>query len=190
MKVLVACEYSGRVRQAFRRIGHEAWSFDLLPAEDDSPYHIQRDVLEALDYNWDLMIAHPPCTFLCNSGVRWLSYDPGRWDKMTDAANFFLDLLEANIKHIAIENPIMHRYAQEIIQEEYTQIIHPWQFGHGETKSTCLWLKNLTPLKPANVVPGRVAAVHYMSPRTERWKDRSRTYEGIANAMADQWGNL
>ncbi len=187
MKVLVACEFSGVVRRAFRALGHDAWSCDLLKAEDNSPYHIQGDAFEASKMGWDLMIAHPPCTRLANSGVRWLN-ERNLWAEMEEGAVFFQSLLEAPIEKIAVENPIPHRYALEIIGRKYDQIIQPWQFGHGETKATCLWLKGLPPLKPMNIVSGRSARIHMMLPGPDRWKERSRTYQGIADAMAKQWG--
>lgn len=200
MRVLVACEFSGIVREAFERKGHYAVSCDLLKTEIPGK-HYQGNVFDIIDgfigEPWDLMIAHPPCTYLANSGVRWL-YQGGkgnlkdikRWSLMVDAANFFVDLLNAPIPHIAIENPVMHRYATQIIGSKATQIIQPWQFGHGEVKGTGLWLKNLPSLVPTNIVDGRVPRVHYASPSPTRWKERSRTYEGIAKAMADQWSNL
>ena len=181
MKVLVACEYSGRVREAFRNLGHDAWSCDLLESEDNSPFHIQGDVLPLLTQGWDLMIAHPPCTHLAVSGARWFK------DKLTEQADalWFVDmLLNAPIEKIALENPI------SIISSRIRkpdQIIQPWQYGHGETKATCLWLKNLPKLTPTNIVEGREAVVHKMPPGPDRWKNRSRTYQGIANAMAEQW---
>lgn len=192
MRVLVACEFSGIVRNAFIRRGHDAWSCDLLPSEQEGP-HYQGSVFdliygpeEYLGKSWDLMIAHWPCTRLCNSGVRWLA---GRnlWGEMRESAQNFRRLLTADIPRICVENPIPHKYALEIIGRKYDQIIQPWQFGHGETKATCLWLKNL-PLKPTNIVKGRAARVHRESPGPERWKNRSRTLTGIAEAMADQWG--
>lgn len=200
MRVLVACEFSGVVRRAFRARGHDAWSCDLLPAEDGDKQHIQDDVLRHLaryDYNdqvglfsspWDLIIAHPPCTFLCNSGVRWLNTQEGRRDKMRDAAAFFIKIQRTeHVPRIAIENPIPHKYAKQWIGR-YTQIVQPWQFGCGETKATCLWLKGLPKLQPTNIVSGRKARVHRASPGSDRWKERSRTCEGIAAAMANQWG--
>lgn len=191
MKVLVACEFSGIVRDAFKTKGHDAWSCDLLPTEsEDKKHHLIGSVLDfimpRLD-KWDLMIAHPPCTYLCNSGVRWLYERKDRKEKMKNAANFFRVLLEANISRIAIENPIPHKYAVEIIGRKYNQIIQPWQFGHGETKATCLWLKNLPKLKPTNIVVGRKGRIWKESPSPDRWKARSRTYQGIASAMAEQW---
>ena len=134
------------------------------------------------------MIAHPPCTYLCNSGVRWLYSEPGRGAKMKKDALFFKDLWQADIECIAIENPIMHKYAKEIIGVNYSQIIHPWQFGHGETKQTCLWLKNLEELEPTDIVDGREPRVHFASPGPDRWKERSRFLTGYADAMAEQWG--
>ena len=184
MRVLVACEFSGIVREAFRARGHDAWSCDLLPAEDGSEYHLQADVLDILDggEHWDLMIAHPPCTHLAVSGARWFK------EKRTEqeaALAFVARLLNAPIQRIALENPI------SIISSKIRkpdQIIQPWQFGHGEVKATCLWLKSLPALKPTDVVEGRVPRVHYASPGPDRWKERSRTMQGIAEAMADQWG--
>jgi hypothetical protein len=189
MRVLVACEFSGVVRNAFRELGHEAYSCDLLPSEDDSKYHFQCDVFEIINtYEWDLMIAHPPCTYLCNSGVYWLHKDITRWPLLHEGAIFFKKLLNANIPKIAIENPIMHKYAKNIIDKNQTQVIQPWQFGHGETKATCLWLKNLPKLKPTNIVEGREQRLHKLPPSKDRWKLRSTTYKGIAEAMAKQWG--
>lgn len=192
-RILIACEYSGVVREAFRRRGHEVVSCDLLPSDDNSPCHIQGDIIEILKYNpvWDLMIAHPPCTFLTNSGVRWLHEREGRWDEMRAGAEFFKKLMnQPNISRIAVENPIPHKYALEIIGRKYDQIIQPWQFGHGETKATCLWLKNLPRLVPTKIVEGRVGYVHSLPPSKDRWKLRSRTYEGIAEAMVEQWSPL
>lgn len=196
MRVLVACEFSGTVRDAFIQKGHEALSCDLLETEKPGPHYVG-NVMDIINDGWDLMIAHPPCTYLANSGVRWL-YKGGkgdikdfkRWTLMVMAANFFLDLFNAPIPHIAVENPVMHRHATQIIGSKATQIIQPWQFGHGEIKGTGLWLKNLSPLKPTNIVDGRVPRVHYASPSPDRWKERSRTYKGIAEAMADQWNIL
>jgi len=192
MRVLVACEFSGIVREAFRKRGHVAWSCDLLPAEDGSEFHIQGDVLLhgiQLRPGWDLMIAHPPCTYLANSGARWLVNNPVRQKAMRAACEFFMRLRYAPIDRIAIENPIPHKHAREYMGN-YTQLIQPWQFGHGETKATCLWLKNLPKLVPTNIVEGRTPRVHHASPGPDRWKERSRTLQGIADAMADQWGSL
>lgn len=189
MRVLVACEYSGRTREAFRKLGHDAWSCDLLPSEDDSEFHIQGDVFGVIEHNqWDLMVAHPPCTYLCNSGVSWLHRVEGRWEQMREGAKFFKALMDAPIERIAIENPIMHKYAVEIIGRRQDQIVQPWMFGHGETKATGFWLKNLPLLEPTNVVEGREQRLHRLPPSPDRWKERSRTYQGIADAMAQQWG--
>lgn len=196
MKVLIACEFSGVVREAFRRRGHDAWSCDLLPAEDHGMHLMADAVRIANEKTWDLMIAHPPCTYLENSGVRWLYggkgtvRDPARWQDMKMAALFFRALLRAPVAKIAIENPIMHKYGLEIIGSGYNQIIQPYEFGHGETKATCLWLKGLPELKPTKIVDGRQPRVHFASPGPDRWKERSRTLTGIAEAMAQQWGGL
>lgn len=184
MKVLVACEFSGIVRSAFRARGHDAWSCDILPAEDGSPFHHQRDVREILRDGWDLMIAHPPCTHLAVSGARWFK-DKQR--EQAEALDFVRELLEAPIPRIALENPISV-ISSKIRKPD--QIFQPWQFGHGETKATCLWLKNLPPLVPTNIVEGREARVHRAPPGPDRWKERSRTFTGVAEAMADQWGCL
>lgn len=183
MKVLIACEFSGRVRQAFDDRGHDAWSCDLLPTESDTEKHIQGDVLEVLYDDWDLMIAHPPCTYLTVSGARWWK---GRKAEQLDGINFFMAFINAlQIPRIAVENPIgiMSR-----VYRKPDQIIQPWQFGEGETKGTCLWLRGLPKLFPSDVVVGREPVIHLMSPGPDRWKNRSRTYQGIADAMADQWG--
>ena len=189
MRVLVACEYSGRVRHAFRARGHDAWSCDLLPAEDGPctrAYHMQGDVLAILDQGWDLLIAFPPCTDLCASGARWFAEK--RADGRQDASiRFFMRMATAPIKCKAIENPVG---IMSTVWRKPDQIIQPWMFGHGETKATCLWLDNLPALVPTNIVQGREARVHRMPPGHERWKERSRTYEGIARAMAEQWGAL
>lgn len=209
MNVLIGCEFSGTVREAFRKKGINAYSCDLLPCDDNSKHHYQADIFEALKKKkWDMLIAHPPCTYLCNSGVCWLykkkpsgkgSLNPvkftkekniERWEKMKDGANFFKELLNYPIDKIAIENPIMHKYAVDIIGRRQNQIIQPWQFGHGETKATCLWLKNLPELKPTKIVNGREQRVHNLPPSKDRWKLRSITYQGIADAMAEQWGCL
>lgn len=182
MRVLVACEFSGIVRQAFFNRGHEAVSCDLLPAEDGSSLHIQGDVQDILDRGWDLMIAHPPCTHLAVSGARWFKE---KQQEQAEALEFVRLLLNAPIHRIALENPI------SIISSRIRkpdQIIQPWQFGHGETKATCLWLKNLPKLVPTNIVDGREARVHKTPPGPNRWKERSRTFTGIAEAMAEQWG--
>ena len=198
MRVLVACEYSGRVRDAFIRRGHEAMSCDILPTDSPGP-HYQGDVQNILGDNWDLMVAHPPCTYMTNSGVTWLHKDPTRWAKLDDAAAFFKMLLDAPIEKIAVENPIMHKYAKERIGGvKQTQVIQPWMFGHTEQKATCLWLKNLPPLVPTNDVKAEMLQLpdnerqrlHYLPPSADRWKLRSTTYMGIAEAMADQWSAL
>lgn len=197
MKVLVACEFSGIVREAFKAKGHDAWSCDLLPTEIKGN-HFQCDVLEILDLSWDLMIAHPPCTYLANSGVMWLHKQEGRWDKMREGAEFFKKLLNADIPKICIENPIMHKYAKEIIGTNFTQSIQPYQFGHKEQKRTCLWLKGLPKLKETNNVKEEMLKLsdkerqrlHYLPPSKDRWKLRSTTFQGIANAMANQWGEI
>ncbi len=182
MRVLVACEYSGTVRRAFRAKGADAYSCDLLQSDDDSPFHILGDCLELLDRGWDLLIAHPPCTHLAVSGARWFK---DKQVEQAEAIKFFLELTLAPIPRIAVENPI------SIMSTRYRkpdQIIQPWMFGHGETKATCLWLKDLPLLTPTNVVEGREQKVWRMPPGPNRWKERSRTYQGIADAMAEQWG--
>lgn len=183
MKVLIACEYSGRVRDAFIAKGHDAWSCDLLPTDAPGP-HFQCDVADILNNDWDLMIAHPPCTHLAVSGAR--HFAAKKASGVQDAAlDFVRMLLNANIPKIALENPI------SIISSRIRkpdQIIQPWQFGHGETKATCLWLKNLPKLAPTNIVDGRSDRIHKMPPSPDRWKLRSTTYQGIADAMAEQWG--
>ena len=183
MRVLVACEFSGTVRDAFKARGHDAWSCDLLPSETPGP-HIQGDVLDVLGEGWDMLLAFPPCTHLASSGARWFA---GKRREQAEALGFVLTLLEAPIPKIALENPV--GVISTAIRKP-DQIIQPWQFGHGETKATCLWLKGLRLLEPTNVVDGREARVHKMPPSPDRWKERSRTYEGIAAAMAAQWGGL
>lgn len=205
MRVLVACEYSGRVRDAFAARGHYALSCDLLPSESPGRHtdgqHYQGDVRDVLYDEWDLMICHPPCTYLTVAGVRWLYHPedkhlpyserrphpnyPNRRQDQEDALAFVRLLMDAPIERIALENPV------SVISgriRKPDQVIQPWQFGHGETKATCLWLKNLPKLKPTNIVEGREARVHKMPPGPDRWKERSRTYAGIAQAMAEQWG--
>ena len=187
MNVLIDCEYSGRGREAFRKLGHNAWSCDLLPSEDDSPYHLQLDAIDAMYLMpWDLMIAHPPCTHTAVSGAR--HFAAKRADGRQQAAiEFVRKLLDAPIPKIALEQPVS--IISSIIRKP-DQVIQPWQFGHGETKATCLWLKGLPLLQPTNVVNGREARVHRMPPGPDRWKERSRTYQGVADAMAAQWGNV
>lgn len=186
MRVLVACEYSATVRDAFRAKGFDAWSCDLLPTEGDPRWHIQADVFPMLNISgsFDLLIAHPPCTDLAVSGARHFAAKiaDGRQQRALD---FVRALLDAPVPHIALENPVSV-ISSKIRKPD--QIIQPWQFGHGETKATCLWLKNLPKLKPTNIVDGREPRVHKMPPGPNRWKERSRTYQGIAEAMADQWG--
>ena len=188
MKVLVACEFSGIVRDAFKAKGHDAWSCDLLPTERPGQ-HIQGDILGVLlgnDFDdCDLMIAHPPCTRICNSGVRWLK-ERNLWEDLDNACDFFNALQGMNIP-TCIENPIPHKYAVEKIGM-YNQLIQPWQFGHGETKATCLWLSGLPRLKPTNIVDGRDGRIWKMPPSKDRSMNRSRTFQGIADAMAEQWG--
>lgn len=182
MRVLVACEYSGRVRDAFLARGHAAMSADLLPTEVPGP-HYEGDVFDIIDRDWDLMIAHPPCTHLAVSGARWFK---NKVVEQAEALEFVRLLLEAPIPRIALENPV------SIISSQIRkpdQVIQPWQFGHGETKATCLWLKGLPKLQPTNIVEGREARVHLMPPGPDRWKERSRTFVGIAEAMAEQWGS-
>lgn len=194
MKVLIGCEFSGVVREAFRKKGHDAWSCDLLDAEDGSKYHIKDDVLNRLNDGFGLAVFHPPCTYMCNSGVTWLK-DEMRWPELQKANEFFHKLWNAPIPQIAIENPIPHKYA---LLPKYTQIIQPYEFGHPERKATCLWLKNVPPLKPTKdvkkemeLLPKNIAQrIHYTSPGKDRWKIRSKTFQGIAEAMAEQWGNL
>jgi hypothetical protein len=249
VKVLIACEFSGTVRDAFAERGHYARSVDLLPTEshaqpvrfradfgcfdhpaymagceacehdepwchlhdafayecpclgpteDEAEYadtcehgarHLSGDLFTVEDIeSYDLLIAHPPCTRLTNSGVRWLN-ERNLWADLDEAAAFFRRILALPIERIAVENPIPHKYALERIGQRYTQIVQPWQFGHGETKATCLWLKNLPPLIPTNIVSGREQRVHLMPPGPDRWKERSRFFPGIAAAMAEQWGN-
>lgn len=179
-RVLVACEYSGRVRDAFAARGWDAWSCDILPTEVPGQ-HYEGPVEDILDQHWDVMIAHPPCTHLAVSGARWFKF---KQTEQAEALGFVRMLLDAPISMIALENPV------SIISSRIrkpNQVIQPWQFGHGETKATCLWLKNLPCLVPTNIVDGREAKVHKMPPGPDRWKERSRTYLGIAEAMADQW---
>ena len=199
VRVLIACEFSGIVRRAFAARGHDAWSIDLLPAEDGSNRHIVGDARDHLNDGWDLLaVFHPPCTRLCNSGVRWLSVPPpGRslsamWSDLDDAAALFSAFWNAPIERIAVENPVMHRHAKSRIvnYSAPTQSVQPWQFGHGETKRTCLWLRNLPALVATNIVAGREARVHKMSQGPNRWRERSRFFPGIAAAMADQWGDV
>lgn len=220
MRVLVACEYSGIVRDAFTRAGHDAVSCDLLPSESPDGTHHQGDVMEIIGQGWDLMIGHPPCTYLTNSGAQWLWEEwtpeekaagvdtprsrrpnPQRWADLKAGAAFFTALWEAPIKHIALENPVMHRYGIEATGGRATQFVQPWQFGTPESKRTGLRLKNLPPLKPredaaemlayGKTLPNNVfQRCAYLPPSPTRWIERSRTFPGIATAMAEQWGDL
>ena len=197
MKVLVACEYSGRVRDAFSARGHYAVSCDILETESVGNHH-KGDIEEILYQDWDLLIAHPPCTYLANSGVQHLHKYPERWAQLDDGAAFFKLLLNANhIPKRCIENPIMHKYGKERIGGvKQSQVIQPWMFGHMEQKATCLWLHGLDLLKPTNIVKDEMMLLpknererlHYLAPSKNRWRERSRTYQGIADAMAAQWG--
>lgn len=198
-RILVACEFSGTVRRAFAARGHDVWSCDLLPAEDGSNRHITGDVRDILGDGWDLLIvAHPPCTRLCNSGVRWLSVPPpGRTaaemrTELEEGAALFSACWNAPVERICVENPVMHRHAKALIVNyaEPAQSVQPWQFGHGEVKRTCLWLRNLPALTATRIVDGRTPRVHRMPPSPDRWKERSRFFPGIAEAMVDQWGPL
>ena len=196
MKILISCEYSGRVREAFRAKGHDVISADFEPSEDNSPYHYQGDCFDLIaDQNFDLMIAHPPCTYLTISANKWFKDQPerksgtlvgqARRDAREEAIEFFMRLYNSNIPKICIENPIgvmSSRFRKP------SQVVQPWMFGHGETKATCFWLKGLDNLKSTNIVDGRDQRLHKLSPGPDRWKERSRTYQGIADAMADQWG--
>lgn len=203
MRVGVLFERSGVVRQAFRDRGHDAWSNDLVPADDGSYFHIVDDARDvALWPGWDLLICHPPCTYLANSSVQWLFHTPrkpkpgiaygkDRWVEMQAAAEDFNAMLyDAKAPMVAVENPIMHKHARALIPKLYTQIVQPYQFGHGETKATCLWLKGLPRLTPTNLVPGREGKCHRQPPGVDRQRLRSITYQGIADAMAEQWGGL
>jgi hypothetical protein len=188
MRVLVACEFSGRVRDAFRARGHDAVSCDLLETEAPGP-HVVGDARELLTDGWDLLIAHPPCTRLCNSGVRWL-HERDLWDEMREACEFFMAFLNAPIPRIAVENPVMHGHARSIIGEGPAFTVQPWQFGDNEKKRTGFWTRNLPPLRPTSDLDGSTAgaSVHRASPGKNRWKARSLTFPGLAQAMADQWG--
>jgi hypothetical protein len=180
VKLIVGCETSGRVREALRKRGHDAWSCDILDAEDESPFHIKGDVRDVLGRGWDGGVFHPPCTHLAVSGARWFKE---KVSEQAEALEFVRTLMAVPFPY-ALENPI------SIISSKIRkpdQIIHPWQFGHGEVKATCLWLKGLPKLTPTNIVEGREAKVWKMPPGPNRWKDRSRTYQGIADAIAAQW---
>ena len=198
-RVLVACEYSGVVRDAFAARGHDAWSCDLLPTEAPGN-HVQGDVLDILGDGWDLMIAHPPCTYLTRAGERWLYeapvgratpgvlFEAERWRALDQAAEFFRALLDAPVLRVAVENPAPHRHALERIGRRWDQAVQPWWFGHGETKRTCLWLRNLPPLMATRVATGREGRIHRLGPSADHWKQRSTTFTGMAEAMAAQWG--
>ena len=195
MRVLIACEYSGTVRDAFSAKGHDAMSCDILPTDAPGP-HYQGSVLDILNDGWDMMIGHPPCTYLANSGVRWLKTDASRWNDLDEGAAFFKALWSANIPRIALENPIPHKYAIERIGAKYNQLVQPYMFGHRETKATCFWLKEVPHLVPTDNVKAetmRLPAKERMPlwslpPSADRAKLRSKTYQGIADAMASQWG--
>lgn len=184
MNVLIACEFSGRVRDAFTRLGHYAMSVDLLPSETPGRHH-QGDISDVIDPTWDLLIAFPPCTHLCVSGARWFKY---KKEEQEQSIGFVERLWTAKIPKIAIENPIGILSTRSQLQSP-TQIIQPWQFGHEEKKATCLWLKGLPNLQPTKIVDGKNSTVHREPPGPDRWKNRSRTFQGIADAMAQQWGN-
>ena len=194
MNILIACEESGTVRDSFIKKGHNAISCDILDTSSKGP-HIKGDVLALLKYKWDMLIAHPPCTYLANSGVCHLKDNPVRHEKMKQAVTFFHALLNCNIPKICIENPIPHKYG---IDKTYTQIIHPYMFGHAERKATCLWLKGLPMLTETNNVKEEMLLLpkniqqrlHYLPPSPDRAKLRSKTYKGIADAFAAQWGNI
>ncbi len=195
MRVLVACEFSQVVTKAFRERGHEAYSCDILPTEGNPDWHLQCDVLDILDLGWDMMIAHPPCTYLCVPGAHYLNKQPGRYSKMIDAKLFFIKLLNSNINKICVENPVPHKKAE---LPKYDQIIQPWMFGDPFSKRTCLWLKNISELIPTNIIQdhgeryyrkdGSVSNSMWYAKASQ--KERSRTFSGIADAMADQWGCL
>jgi hypothetical protein len=206
MKILIACEFTGVMRREFRARGHDAWSCDLLPAADNSLFHIQGDAIEAANMDcWDLMIAHPPCTRLCNSGVRWLYggkgtvVDPEKWQAMIEGAEFYSRLWQADIPRIAIENPVMHKHARHVldIQKHEIQFVQPWWFGDPFFKLTGFRSKNLPPLYATNrLKPPKSGTaehkawskVHRASPGPNRWAERSATFPGIAAACAEQWG--
>lgn len=207
MRVLVACEYSGTVRDAFTRAGHDAMSCDLLPTESPGP-HYQGDVFDVLDKGWDLMVAHPPCTYLASAGNRWLyaegqgrsgePFGPARWEALIDGATFFRRLLDAPIPRVAVENPGMNRHARKIIGSDATQTVQPYHFGAMETKAIGLWLRGLPPLVATEDVRAAMmqlpyakrAKVHSAPPGPDRAKERSLFFPGVADAMATQWGNL
>ena len=193
MRVLVACEYSGKVREAFRKLGHDAWSCDLLPSDDGSEYHYQGDALDIINDGWDLMIGHPPCTYLSNAGARHLYpkgiLNPERLELGKEAQKFFMMLYNSNIPKICLENPIPSKvYGLPV----YTQIIQPFEYGHATSKRTCLWLRGLDPLVPTDIVEKttttKIPGNWFNKGGKNRWKQRSETFQGIADAMAKQWG--
>lgn len=188
MTWLIACEYSGRVRDAMLAVGVDAVSCDLLPTEVDGP-HIQGDVTEQLQRRWAGVIAHPPCTYLANSGVRWFKTEPTRPEFLKLGAAFFLACLNANAPRVAVENPVMHKYGRELVGRRPDFTVQPWQFGDNAKKRTCFWTRGLPPLVPTSDLDGTtaIAEVHLASPGPDRWKARSRTYPGLARAIAEQW---
>lgn len=188
MRVLIGCEESGTVREAFKALGHDAWSCDILPSRIPGN-HIQADILTVLNDGWDLAIFHTPCTYLSNSGVRWLHERPERWELMRKDAELFKACMLSSIPKKVMENPIPHKYALEIIGRKYDQIIQPWQFGHGETKATCLWLEGVEKLQPTDIVDGREQRIWKLPPGPNRQRERSVTFSGIAAAFASQWGD-
>jgi len=196
MRVGVACEYSGTVRDAFIRAGHDAISCDILPSESDLGPHYQGDALEFVENgDFDLLVAHPPCQYLSLSGVRWLWNSDGsevdeRWENLDKGAAFFRALLESDVPRICVENPVIHSHAAKLIGSSWTQSVQPWEFGEGETKRTCFWLRNLPMLHPTKFVEGRDERVWRMAPGPERQKERARFHQGFADAMASQWGDL
>lgn len=194
-RILVACEESQAITIEFRKLGFEAFSCDLQECSGGHPeWHIKDDCLKIIKDKWDLVIAHPPCTFLANSSNRWLynedkTINEERWRNMKKGAEFFKAFFYSNSPRIAIENPVIHKHAKKIIRTDHSQIINPWQFGHGEQKKTCLWLHNLPLLIPTNIVKGREQRIWKIPPGKDRTKIRSKTYKGIAEAIASQWGN-
>lgn len=188
MRVLVGCEYGGKVREAFRKLGHDAWSCDLLPADDGSEYHIQGDVTPVIRQGWDIIIIHPPCTALAVSGNRWYGTGMPKHQDRLNSIRWTVGLWELAQRHARVgacmENPV------GVLPVKPTQYVQPWQFGHGETKKTGLWLDRLPALTPTDIVEGREQRIWKLPPSADRWKIRSETFQGIADAMADQWGSL
>lgn len=199
-KILIACEESQTVTKEFRKLGHDAYSCDVLQCSGDHPeWHFQQDVVPLLKQRWDMIIAHPPCTYLANSGVSWLTgkkAQKGRWEKMKEGAEFFKLFLNNPCEKIAIENPIMHKYAVKIIGRKHDQLVQPYMFGHLESKATCFWLKGIKKLEHTwnrkeemqNLPKREKQRLHYLPPSQERARLRSKTFIGIAKAMAEQWG--